>query len=299
MARPTTSARDGRGEGQLLEEELSGLDALELPLPARPHPIERLWASAWPKLLAVGIVLAVWQAVVWSGWRPEDQLPSPTTVLRSLGENFGTIMSAAGVTLARGAVGFPLAVALGTVLGVVVARVRVLRAATGSLITGLLTMPSVAWFPFAVLLFGPTTGAVFFVVVMGGAPAAASGLVTGIDHISPALIRTGRVLGARRATMLRHVILPAALPSYVAGLKSAWAFSWRALLAGELLVRIPGALSLGEQLDRARASESAAELLAVTLVILMIGTIIDALVFSNAERRIRRRYGLVDSSDAT
>ena len=293
MARRMRSAGPGVASRDI-DEELSGLDALDLPVPAPPRAAHRLWAAAWPKLLAIALVVAVWQVVVWSGWRPESQLPAPATVLRRIVDDFGTIATSTGVTLARGAVGYPLAVAAGTLVGLAVARVAVVRAALGSMFTGLLTMPSVAWFPFAVLLFGPTTGAVFFVMVGGAAPAAANGLITGIDQIPPPLLRTGRMMGARRTTMLRYVILPAALPSYVAGLKNAWAFAWRALLAGELLVRIPGALSLGEQLDQARAANDAAELLAVTLVILLIGTVIDALVFTSAERAIHRRYGLVD-----
>lgn len=294
MAWLATSRRARRD----IDDELSGLDALELPIPPPPNPLRRLWAATWPKLLAVLLVVAVWQIVVWTGWRSETQLPAPSTVMRTLLDDLGGTAASAGVTLTRGAIGFPLAVATGTLLGLAVARIGVLRAALGSVFTGLLTMPSVAWFPFAVLLFGATTGAVFFVVVAGAAPAAASGLVSGIDQIPPSLVRTGRMLGARRTTMLRYVILPGALPSYVAGLKNAWAFAWRALLAGELLVRIPGALSLGEQLDQASQASNASALLAVTIVILVIGTTIDALVFSTAERAIHRRYGLIDATTA-
>jgi len=287
----------GRSSAQLLDAELSGLDALDLPIPEPPHPLRRLWSAAWPKLLAAAIGLGIWQLAAMSGWRPNDELPGPRRVFLTLYDNFAEIMKATAVTLGRGAIGYPLAVLVGTVVGIAVARVPVLRAAIGSLIAGLLTVPSVAWFPVAVLLFGVTPGAVFFVIVIGAAPAAANGLIAGFDHTPPILIRTGKVLGANRWEMLRHVTLPAALPSYVAGLKNAWAFAWRALLAGELLVRIPGALSLGERLDQARKSEVAAEVFAITIVILAVGTIVDALIFSNAERWIRRRYGLVDAAE--
>ncbi len=287
----------GRSSAQLLDEELSGLDALDLPIPKPPHPLRRLWSAAWPKLLAAAIGLGVWQFVAMSGWRPNDELPGPRRVFATLFENFDEIMASVAVTLGRAAIGFPLAVAFGTVIGIAVARIPVLRAAVGSLIAGLLTVPSVAWFPVAVLLFGATQRAVFFVIVIGASPAAANGLITGVDHTPPILIRTGKILGANRWEMLRHIILPAALPSYLAGLKNAWAFAWRSLIAGELLVRIAGKVSLGERLNQARQSEIAAEVFAITIVILVIGTIIDALVFSNAERAIRRRYGLVDSAD--
>ena len=129
----------------LLDRELSGLDHLETTLPSRPSRAARIWAAAWPKLLAVGIVLIVWQLVVWSGWKPEYVLPGPRAVWDSFVENFSTNMDAAWTTLQRGFKGFAFALVIGTIFGALVARNRVLRSAIGSLITGLQTMPSVAW----------------------------------------------------------------------------------------------------------------------------------------------------------
>ena len=133
-------------------------------------------------------------------------------------------------------IGFAVAIVIGVVVGSLVARVPVLRAAFGSLITGLQTMPSIAWFPLAILLFQLSEKAILFVVVLGAAPAIANGLIAGADHIPPILTRAGRVLGARGFNAYRFVILPASLPAFVAGLKQGWAFAWRSLMAGELLV---------------------------------------------------------------
>jgi len=282
----------------LLDRELSGLDHLETVLPPRQSRASRIWAAAWPKLLAVALVLIVWQLVVWSGWKPEYVLPGPRAVWDSFVENFGTNMDAAWTTLQRGFKGFAFALVIGTIVGALVARNRVLRSAIGSLITGLQTMPSVAWFPLAILLFKLGEGAIFFVVVLGAAPSIANGLISGIDHIQPILLRAGTVLGARRWKLFRHVILPAALPSFVAGLKQGWAFAWRSLLAGELIVLIPGQFSLGQQLDANRQLADSAGVIAVMIVILIIGILVDALVFGTADRAIRRRYGLVDTAAA-
>ena len=282
----------------LLDRELSGLDHLETALPARRSRAARIWAAAWPKLLAVAIVLMVWQLVVWSGWKPEYVLPGPRKVWDSFVENFSTNMDAAWTTLQRGFKGFAFALVIGTIVGALVARNRVLRSAIGSLITGLQTMPSVAWFPLAILLFKLGEGAIFFVVVLGAAPSIANGLISGIDHIQPILLRAGTVLGARRWKLFRHVILPAALPSFVAGLKQGWAFAWRSLLAGELIVLIPGQFSLGQQLDANRQLSDSAGVIAVMIVILIIGILVDALLFGTADRAIRRRYGLVDAAAA-
>jgi NitT/TauT family transport system permease protein len=223
-------------------------------------------------------------------------LPGPRKVWDSFVENFGTNMDAAWTTLQRGFRGFAFALVIGTVVGALVARNRVLRSAIGSLITGLQTMPSVAWFPLAILLFKLDEGAIFFVVVLGAAPSIANGLIGGIDHIQPILLRAGRVLGARRWSAFRYVILPAALPSFVGGLKQGWAFAWRSLLAGELIVLIGGKFSLGQQLDANRQLADSPGVISVMIVILVIGILVDALLFGTAERWIRRRYGLVDAA---
>jgi sulfonate transport system permease protein len=280
----------------LLDRELAGLDHLETVLPPRASRAARAWAAAWPKLLAIALALIVWQLVVWSGWKPEYVLPGPRKVWDSFVENFSTNLDAAWTTLQRGFKGFAFALVIGTIVGALVARNRVLRSAVGSLITGLQTMPSVAWFPLAILLFKLGEGAIFFVVVLGAAPSIANGLISGIDHIQPILLRAGTVLGARRWKMFRHVILPAALPSFLAGLKQGWAFAWRSLLAGELIVLIPGQFSLGQQLDANRQLSDSAGVIAVMIVILIIGILVDALLFGTAERTIRRRYGLVDTA---
>jgi NitT/TauT family transport system permease protein len=294
-----TTPENGRNAGaDLLDRELSGLDHLETALPSGPSRAARVWAAAWPKLLAVALVLIVWQLIVWSGWKPEYVLPGPRTVFESFRENFSTNMEAAWTTLRRGFQGFAFALVIGTIIGALVARNRVLRSAIGSLITGLQTMPSVAWFPLAILLFQLGEGAIFFVVVLGAAPSIANGLISGIDHIQPILLRAGRVLGAKRWSAFRYVVLPAALPSFVAGLKQGWAFAWRSLLAGELIVLIPGQFSLGQQLDANRQLGDSAGVIAVMIVILVIGILVDALLFGTAERKIRRRYGLVDTAAA-
>jgi NitT/TauT family transport system permease protein len=279
-----------------LDSALAGLDALELPLARRQTRAARLWAATWPKLLATGIFFLAWQLVVWSGWKPDYLLPGPADVLDSLFSNLDTLIPAAGVTLGRAIQGFALAVVIGSIVGALVARNRILRAGIGSMITGIQTMPSIAWFPLAILLFKLTEGAILFVVVLGAAPSIANGLINGIDNIPPVYLRAGRVLGARGWRSFRHVILPAALPSFVGGLKQGWAFAWRSLLAGELLVLIPGQHSLGEQLELNQQFADAAGLIATMMVIFIVGVIVDALFFGTLDRFVRRRYGLIDDA---
>lgn len=279
-----------------LQAELSGLDALELTVPPRRSRASRLWASVWPKLGAIALALLIWQLVYWSGWRSEIVLPAPATVFKSLFDNFDAFLDGAAVTLQRAAIGFAISIVIGTTIGALVARNKVLRAAFGSMITGLMTMPSIAWFPAAIVLFKLTESAILFVVVIGASPSIANGFIAGVDNTPPILVRAGRVLGARGWKAFRYVILPAALPTYIGGLKQGWAFAWRSLLAGELIVLIAGKTSLGRQLDINRQLPDYPAMYATMIVILVIGILIDSLVFGQIERRIRKRYGLVDAA---
>ncbi|MBV8951151.1 MAG: ABC transporter permease [Actinobacteria bacterium] len=279
----------------------SGLDALDMPQTQGPSRRARIWAATWPKLVAVGIIVFAWQAVVWSGWRSSYLLPGPAPTFSRLWHDLvhGTLLDATWVTLRRAFGDFAVALLIGVLLGVAVARSRVLRSGIGSMVTGLQTMPSIAWFPLALLLFQTSSErAVLFVVVLGAAPSLANGIVGGIDHIPPILLRAGKVLGARGFASLRHVVLPAALPSFISGLKQGWAFAWRSLMAGELLVTIGHVNSLGARLNFARETVDAPGLLSTMVVIFVIGVVVDALVFGKLELAVRRRYGLVDTASA-
>lgn len=256
-------------------------------------PSRRAWDRVWPGLLALVLVIGAWQLLYWSGWKPDYVLPSPAEVGTDLVSFLGTpkFWLALGNTLTRAVIGFGLALLIGTALGVAVSASKVLRAAIGSALTGLQTMPSIAWFPFAILIFGLGEQAITFVVVLGAAPSIANGLISGIDEVPPPLLRTAKVLGARGATLYRYVILPSALPTYVAGLKQGWAFAWRSLMAGELLVIIASKPSLGVQLQYFREFANASSLIATMVVVLALGMIFDAL-FSKLAESVRKTRGL-------
>jgi NitT/TauT family transport system permease protein len=269
----------------------------DAPAAAQPVGWVRLaWRGFWPRLGALVLVLAAWQLIVASGWRPSYVLPGPAPVLQRLLNDLrdGALLQAVAVTLRRAVAGYAIALLAGAAVGLAVARIPVLRAAGGSLISGLQSMPSVAWFPLAIVLFKLSDAAILFVVVLGTAPSIANGLISGIDHIPPLLLRAGRALNARGPALYRHVILPAALPGFLSGLKQGWAFAWRSLMAGELLVIIANQPSLGVRLQFARELSDAEGLLAAMLVVLAIGIVVDAFIFGSLERIIRERWGLID-----
>jgi NitT/TauT family transport system permease protein len=255
---------------------------------------QRTWSWLWPKLAAVFLFFVAWQLIVWSGWRPDYVLPGPVPVFQRLGQDLGQpeFWTGVGNTMRRAFVGYAIAVVIGSAVGLLVARVPIVRKAVGHAILGLQSMPSIAWFPLAILLFQLTEGAILFVVILGAAPAVASGLLSGVDHVQPLLVRVGRVMGARGLSLYRYVILPAALPGFVGGLKQGWAFAWRSLMAGEIIGVVANEPSLGQQLQFARDFSDAQQLLALMIVIFFVGVVVD-LAFGFADRAIRRRWGLL------
>jgi len=280
----------------MASDTLAGLDALDLADQTAPGGAGRLarrtWSALWPKLAAVVLVLVVWELIHLTGWK-KFVFPGPGTTLSNLWEQAktGLLWHAIGTTLQRAVLGFALALVIGTVVGALVSRIRPLRAAVGSLITGLQTMPSLAWFPFAIILFGITTPAILFVIVLAAAPSIANGLIAGVDYTPPLLLKAGTLMGLRRISLYRHLILPASLPTYVSGLKQAWAFAWHALMAGELLVIIANQPSLGVLLSTDQDQTDMPSTIAIMIVILVIGIGVDA-AFGVANRSIRRRWGL-------
>ncbi|MET9486886.1 ABC transporter permease [Nocardia sp. NPDC006630] len=276
------------------DRQLRALDALETTAVVRAGLARRLWSSIWPVLAAVALAIGVWELVVLSGWKPAWVLPGPGEVLPRLWHDLAEpgFWAGLGLTMRRALIGFAVAVGVGTVLGAIATRPRSLRLAVGSLITGLQTMPSIAWFPLAILLFQLSESAILFVIVLGAAPSIANGLLTGIDHTPPALLRAGRALGLRGIEWYWHLMLPAALPAFVTGLKQGWAFAWRSLMAGELLVIIGHHTSLGVRLEYARQANDSVEMLATMIVIVTIGIVIDRL-FTAADHALRNRRGLI------
>jgi NitT/TauT family transport system permease protein len=288
-------AADRRASVPAYEEKLAWLESLEVESPQDQRGrrlATRFWAGLWPIVLAIIIVLGIWELVHLSGWKKEI-FPGPGGTLANLGDQLktGLLWHAIATTGERAVIGFGLAAGIGAVIGALVSRIRPLRAAVGSLITGLQTMPSIAWFPFAIILFGINTSAILFVIVLGAAPSIANGLIAGVDYTPPLLLKAGAMMGLRRISLYRHLILPASLPAVIAGLRQGWAFAWRSLMAGELLVIIANQPSLGVLLSTDQDQADMQSATAIIIVILILGILVHTL-FSAADRAIRRRWGL-------
>ena len=283
-----------------IEETLAslerGLDALTT-AEEQGRPWWRVVVSrVLPPVVAVGLVLMVWQAVVWSGVKPRYIFPSPGDAWSALAAQWGSGALQRGIwySVSRGLLGFVASVVIGTPIGLLVARVRPIRTAFKPVLSGLQSLPSVAWGPAAILWFGLSPSTIYFVVLLGAIPSVAIGTASGVDQVPTLYLRVGRVLGARGLRTARYILLPAALPGYVGGLKQGWAFAWRSLMAAELITQSPDlGTGLGQLLDSGRQLSDISLVFGMILVILAVGIIIDQVFFSPLERRVLRRRGLL------
>lgn len=274
----------------------AGLDALDTPItPQASGRVKRIAVALIPPLVALGLAIGVWQALWASALWPEFRLPSPSSVGNELWAEVisGAAPSYVWTSVHRAVIGFLIGIAIATPLGLVVAKVRLVRAALGPLLSGLQSLPSVAWVPASVLWFGVTPATIYTVLLLGCVPSIANGLVAGIDHIPPILPRVGKVLGAGRLAAARHILLPAALPGYLAGLKQGWAFSWRSLMAAEIIATSPEiGKGLGAYLDDGRNLSDMPTVIAAIALILLVGVGIELLVFRPIERAVLHARGL-------
>ena len=286
------------------DQALRGLDNLELePAPGTRDPgrlARKAWAALWPKVLAIALILVVWEAVTLTGWK-HYVLKGPGPVFSNLWNEMlhgsPSLWSIIGFTLETAIVGYAAALVIGSVIGLLVARISPLRAAVGSIITGLQTMPSIVWVPFAIIIFGESESAILFVVILGAAPSIAAGLISGVDYTPPLLLRAGKTMGLHGLALYRYLILPASLPAYVAGMKQGWAFAWRSLMAGEIVVQIVGQFSIGQSISVDQQNLDFAAASSMLIVILIIGLVVDT-IFTKADLALRRRRGLLDPSAA-
>ncbi|MEV6665761.1 ABC transporter permease [Streptomyces nigra] len=292
----TTAAKDGADLAGLE----AGLDALETVDSGRTPFRKTLTQKVLPPVVAVLLVLALWQFLVSSGIADDPtKLPPPSAVWDELREAWleGTLHQYVWTSVSRGLLGFLLALAIGTPLGLIVARVRFIRAAIGPILSGLQSLPSVAWVPPAVIWLGLNDRMMFAVILLGAVPSIANGLVSGVDQVPPLFLRAGRTLGATGLKGTWHVVMPAALPGYLAGLKQGWAFSWRSLMAAEIIASSPDlGVGLGQLLENGRNTSSMSMVFFAILLILVVGIAIDLLIFSPLERRVLRGRGLLARS---
>jgi NitT/TauT family transport system permease protein len=250
------------------------------------------WKSWIERLTFYMVLLLLWNVVTSLQVWPSYVLPGPGAVFSTLlsGISSGQYLQAAQVSLQRLLIGYSVSLGIGVWLGILIGRYRIVAETIGSLVLGLQALPSVCWLPLAVVWFGLSEQAILFVVVMGAVFSITLGVENGIKNTPPVYLKAARTLGTRGLAMVTQVIIPAALPSILAGLKQGWTFAWRSLMAAELMYF---SLSLGNLLNTGRDLNDASQVMAVMFTIILIGVAIDTLIFSLLERGMRERWGLL------
>jgi NitT/TauT family transport system permease protein len=252
------------------------------------------WRTYGRRFVFFALLIVAWEGLFRLGVWPEFLFPSPSQVTATLVHGFAnrTFLVGIAISLRRIALGYGFSLLVGTVLGLLLGQVRLLDETIGSLVLGLQTLPSICWLPLALLWFGLNERAILFVVVMGALLSITLATEDGVKNTPPVYLHAARNLGASGWKLYAGVILPAALPSIVTGMKLGWSFAWRSLMAGELLYV---SLGLGHLLMMGRELNDMSQVIAVMLVIIAIGLTMDRMVFAPLESRIRERWGLVSS----
>lgn len=248
-------------------------------------------SRTWLRLLLLLTVLLLWQGAGALQLWPHYLFPTPAHVLGTVWHLTvtGALPLSLLWTLRRIFFGFAIAAAGGVLLGLAVSRNRALEATVGPVVTGLQALPSICWYPLAILWLGLSERTVLFVTVAGALFAIASATISGVRGIPPIYLRAASTMGAQGTKLYVRVVLPASLPSLLAGFRQGWAFAWRSLMAAELLYFNRG---LGALLMAGRELNDVAQLVSIVLVIMAVGWTIDRLVFAQVEESIRKRWGL-------
>lgn len=246
-------------------------------------------------LFYIGLIV-FWQflyvaATSWFRWVKPYAVPHPVGVLRSVVGLFknGTLLAAVMKSMLRVLAGFCISMVVGVFLGILIMRFDFFSRNLKPLLLGVQTLPSICWVPFAILWFGLKESAIIFVVVMGSVFSISLVVESGIREVPSIYIKAAKTMGVSGRMMYTKVIFPAALPSFVAGMKQAWSFAWRALMSGEVM---SASVGLGYTLMMGRNLADINQVMTVMLVIVIIGVIVDKGIFSSVENRILKKRGL-------
>lgn len=254
------------------------------------------WTRLYKIVLGYFILISIWQALyivnvdVLRIWKPYN-FPSPLEVAKSFYQLAidKTILTALVASMKRMFIGYSISLVIGILLGFLLSHFKFIGESFNGLILGLQTLPSICWIPFAILWFGLNESTILFVIAIGSIFSIAMATEIGIRNINPIYLKAGKNMGARGAKLYFNVIIPASLPSIISGMKQGWSFSWRGLMAGEMLASSKG---LGQVLMLGREIADINQVTMVMVIIVIIGLTIDKLVFGNIENKIREVWGL-------
>ncbi len=232
-----------------------------------------------------------WEAVYKLQAWPPNLFPGPQDVWHTLKNGLidQSLVMAVSASFKRLLGGYFIAVVLGGMLGVLIARFSLLSDTIGKAIMALQTIPSIAWLPFAILWFGIGDQAIIFVVALGAMWTMTLNTESGLRSVDPLYLSAAKMMNVKGTALFIKVMIPAAIPQIITGMRMAWAFAWRALLAGEL---IGSGTGLGQVLMLGRNLGDMSLVLAVIIIIAIQGSIVDHFIFRKMEDTVLVRWGL-------
>ncbi|MAM58451.1 MAG: ABC transporter permease [Salinicola sp.] len=256
---------------------------------------QRLWDSALVRKGVILILLAlIWEALARYQNNPL-MLPSALDTASALwaGIGDGTLPSKVANSLFVLIKGYALGVVGALALTVLAVSTRVGRDLLGTLTSMFSPLPAIALLPLALLWFGLREGSLVFVLVHSVLWAMAVNIHAGFQGVPETLRLAGRNYGLRGLRYVVHLLIPAALPSILAGLKIGWAFAWRTLIAAELVFGASsGGGGLGWYIFQNRNELYTDNVFAGLVVVILIGLLVENLVFETLETVTVRRWGM-------
>jgi NitT/TauT family transport system permease protein len=238
-------------------------------------------------------LLGIWTLLAKLRVWPPYLFPPPWGVGHALWDGFSdhSFSIAIAISMKRMLIGYSISVVLGMILGIGIASNKFLEETVGGLLVSLQSLPSICWVPLAILWFGLSEKAILFVVLMGSLLSVTIAMEDGRKQMPKIYGMAGRNLGASGLRLFWSVLLPASLPFIMNGMKQGWAFAWRSLISGEM-IRVSLGLGLGDLLMTGRDLNDMNMVLAVMVLIVALGFLVDGIVFRTMERRLQQKYGL-------
>jgi NitT/TauT family transport system permease protein len=248
-------------------------------------------------VLFLAILTGIWQLIFSLGIFPKISLPSPAMVAQSFAILLAnaTLITSIGMTMWRLVISFSISIFLGIGVGLLMVRFRSFGKTMSSFAVGLQSFPSIAWVPFAILLIGLNDFGIFFVVIMSSIFSVMTSTYSGIGNIPTIYLRAAENMGAKGLSLFRFVMIPAATPSLIVGIRQAWSFAWHALIGAEIL--IAASVGLGHILLVGREFQLMDQIIASMIIIFAIGFVVDRVVFNKLEDKVRHRWGLYQTKE--
>jgi NitT/TauT family transport system permease protein len=258
-----------------------------------------LWEKLFNQVWLRKVVLLVLLAAIWEvyGRYLDNPLLVPTfseTVVALWGglKSF-VLFDRAWTTLKILLLGFSVGVLLAGVLTVLAITTRVGTDFLETITAMLSPLPAIALLPLALIWFGLGIGSLVFVMVHSVLWPLALNTNAGFRAVSPTLRMVGRNYGLSGLTLVLKILIPAAFPSILAGLKIGWAFAWRTLIAAELVFGVAsGKGGLGWYIFESKNQLDIPEVFAGLLTIILIGLLVENVIFRTVELRTVRRWGM-------